>query len=325
MTNFWIKLTRPFTVLAPMDDVTDNVFRQVVLHAARPDIFFTEFTNADGLVHGANGVPLRKLAYTKDQHPIVAQLWGTNPENFEKAAKIVKKLGFDGIDINMGCAVRDVIKKGAGAGLIGNYELARDIIKSVKKGAKGLPVSVKTRLGNKTNIAGEWAEFLLRQDLSALTIHGRTAKQKSKGLADWEEIGKIVEMRNKIAPETLIIGNGDVLSYKEVLEKTEKYKVDGVMIGRGVFQNPWVFEKTEEKHSKKEYLNLLSYHLDLYEKNPDFVKSFATLKKFFKIYVRGFSGAGELRAKMMEAKSVEEVRSIIATTQKSPALRDQKV
>ena len=311
MANFWTKLTRPFTILAPMDGVTDNVFRQIILKASRPDVFFTEFTNADGLVHGANGVPKRKLAYTKNQHPIVAQLWGTNPENYQKAAKMAKDLGFDGIDINMGCAVKDVDKKGAGAGLIGNYELAGDIIKAVKKGAKGLPVSVKTRLGNRTNIAEEWTTFLLKQDLSALTIHGRTAKQISKVPADWEEIKKAAELKDKLSPRTLIIGNGDVPSYNEVCQMAEKYKVDGVMIGRGVFQNPWVFEKEDKKHSKKEYLDLLAYHLSLYEKNPDFVKSFATLKKFFKVYIRGFKDASNMRAKLMETKNVEEARKIL--------------
>ncbi len=311
MTNFWIKLPRPFTVLAPMDDVTDNIFRQVVLHAARPDVFFTEFTNADGLVHGANGIPMRKLAYTKDQHPIVAQLWGTNPKNFEKAAKTVKKLGFDGVDINMGCAVKDVVKKGAGAGLIGNYELAEEIIKAVKKGAGGLPLSVKTRLGNRSNIAEEWMEFLLKQNIAVLTVHARTAKQMSRDFADWEEIGKIVEMRNKITPETLIVGNGDVRSYQDVLKKVKKYKVDGVMIGRGIFQNPWIFESPDREHAKEDYLKLLDYHLNLYEKNPDFVKSYSTLKKFFKIYIREFNNASELRAKLMETKNSEEARNIL--------------
>lgn len=301
----------PFTVMAPMDDVTDTVFRRVILKAGRPDVFFTEFTNADGLVHGANGVPMRKLAFTSDQHPIVAQLWGTNPGNFEKAAKIVKKLGFDGVDINMGCAVRDVVKRGAGAGLIGDYELAEKIIGAVKNGARGLPVSVKTRLGNRVNIASEWTAFLLKQDLAALSIHARTAKQMSRGLADWEEIGRIVETRNEIAPETLIIGNGDVLSLKEAYQKAKNYKIDGVMIGRGVFQNPWVFEKPERKHSKKEYLDLLFYHLDLYEKNSDFVKNYATLKKFFKIYVRGFRGASSLRSRLMETNIPEEAKKIL--------------
>lgn len=311
MSNFLQKLKKPFTVLAPMDDVTDNVFRQVVLKAGRPDIFFTEFTNVDGLLHGANGIPLKKLNFTLDQHPIVAQLWGTDPENFYKAAKIVKKMGFDGIDINMGCAVKDIIKKGAGAGLIGNFKLTEEIIKAVKKGAGGLPVSVKTRLGNRENVADKWIEFLLEQKLDSLTIHARLAKQMSKGAADWDEIGKIVELKNKIMPETLIIGNGDILSYKKVLEVAEKYKVDGIMIGRGIFQNPWVFEKVERKHTKKEYLKLLKYHLDLFEKDGGDSKRFQALKKYFKIYIRDWRGANDLRKKLMETKTLSEAKEIL--------------
>lgn len=311
MINFWQKLDKPFTILAPMDDVTDDVFRQVVLHAGRPDVFFTEFTNADGLVHGANGIPLRKLSYTKNQHPIVAQIWGTNPENFGKAAKLVKKLGFDGVDINMGCAVKDVIKKGAGAGLIGNYELAEEIIKAVQKGAGSLPVSVKTRLGNKTNIAKEWTTFLLSMKLAAITIHARTAKEMSKVPAKWDEIEKIVKLRDKLSPETLIIGNGDVQNITEVSQKANKYGVDGVMIGRGVFTNPWIFCHDDREHSKEEYLELLEYHLALFDKTWGDKKNFSVIKKYFKIYIRDFDGASDLRAKLMETKNIEEARNIL--------------
>jgi nifR3 family TIM-barrel protein len=311
MPNFWTKLPRPFTAMAPMDDVTDNVFRQVILSAGRPDVFFTEFANVDGLVHGANGIPLRKLDFTANQHPIVAQIWGTDPDNFEKAAKIVKKLGFDGVDINMGCPIRDVIKKGAGSGLIGNYELTEKIIKAVKKGSGGLPVSVKTRLGNKVNIATEWTTFLLNQDINALTIHARTAKQMSKGEADWGEIKKIVEIKNSISPKTFIIGNGDVKSFREVLDKSQKYEVDGVMIGRGVFADPWVFSKNPSKHTKKDYIKLLVYHIKLFEKTWAKTKNFAIIKKFFKMYVKDFRGANELRIKLMETKDFDEVERLI--------------
>jgi nifR3 family TIM-barrel protein len=313
MTNFWTKLPRPFTVMAPMDDVTDNVFRQVVLSAARPDVFFTEFANVDGLVHGANGIPLRKLNFTQNQHPIVAQIWGTDPANMEKAAKMVADLGFDGIDINMGCPVREVVKKGAGAGLIGNYDLAEKLINAAKKGTPKLPISVKTRLGIKENISKDWTTFLLKQNISALTVHARIAKQMSKGDADWEEIGKIVEIKNKIAPETLIIGNGDVKSYLEVLEKYKKYGIDGVMIGRGVFANPWVFDPTssELRRTKEDYINLLLRHVDLFEKTWGETKNFAIIKKFFKMYIKDFKGANALRVKLMEARSFDEVRNIL--------------
>lgn len=311
MANFWTKLPRPFTAMAPMDDVTDNVFRQVMMKAGRPDVFFTEFTNIDGLVHGGNGIPLRKLNFTKEQHPIVAQLWGTDPSHMEESARMVKDLGFDGLDINMGCPVKDVVKKGAGSGLIGNYKNAEDLIAAAKKGAKGIPVSVKTRLGQKENIAEEWTSFLLSKDIAALTIHGRLAKDMSSGTAKWDEIAKIVEIRNKIAKSTLIIGNGDVKSYKEVLEKRKLFGVDGVMIGRGVFGNPWVFVTSEKAKTKKDLLNLALYHVELYEKTWGERKNFSILKKFFKMYVKGFRGASDLRIKLMLTKSIDEIKEIL--------------
>lgn len=311
MSNFWLELSKPFTVLAPMDDVTDNVFRQIVMVAARPDVFFTEFTSADGLVFNSHGIPLRKLKFTPEQHPIVAQIWGQTPQNLGKAAKIIADLGFDGIDINMGCPIREVIKKGAGAGLIGNYDLAKEIIDEVKKEAGKIPVSVKTRLGNKENIRGEWIKFLLEQDIAALTVHGRIAKQMSKGEANWEEIGKVVEIRNQIAPKTLIIGNGDIESYTEVIGMNKKYGVDGVMIGRGIFVNPWVFDKKEMKHKKEDYINLLNCHIDLFEKTWGDSKNFNILKKFFKMYIKGFKGANKFRQNLMETKSLAEIKKLV--------------
>jgi nifR3 family TIM-barrel protein len=311
MINFWQKLDKPFTVMAPMDDVTDNVFRQVILSIASPDVFFTEFASADGLVHGANGIPLRKLDFTPNQHPIVAQIWGTDPGNMEKAARIVKKLGFDGIDINMGCPVRDVVKKGAGAGLIGSYDLSKKLIRAVKKGCEGLPVSVKTRLGKNENIAKDWATFLLKQDISALTIHARLASQMSSGTADWIEIKKIVKIRDEISPGTLIIGNGDVKSYSEVSKKRKKFGVDGVMIGRGVFANPWAFSSTSHEHTKEEYVILLLRHIDLFEKIWGKTKNFAVMKKFIKMYVKDFDGANQLRIKLMEAENFGQMRKIL--------------
>ena len=315
MSNFWTKLQKPFTVLAPMDDVTDNVFRQVILSAARPDVFFTEFSNADGLVHGANGIPLRKLNFTPDQHPIVAQIWGTDPKKMEKAAKMVKSLGFDGIDINMGCPVKEVVKKGAGAGLIGSYELAGELINAVKKGSEDLPVSIKTRLGKNENIAKDWATFLLKEGIAALTVHGRIAKQMSRGEANWDEIGKIVKIKDEIAPKTLIIGNGDVRNFAEVILKRKNYGVDGVMIGRGVFANPWVFDKNQEAklHTKEDYISLLNKHIKLFETTWGETKNFAIIKKFFKMYIKDFRGANALRIKLMDAENFEEVRKLLPT------------
>lgn len=300
--------------MAPMDDVTDNVFREVILSIARPDVFFTEFSNIDGLVHGANGIPLRKLNFEPGQHPIVAQIWGTDPDHMEVAAKMVEGLGFDGIDINMGCPVHDVVKKGAGSGLIGNYEGAGKLIDAAKRGAPNLPISVKTRLGLKTNIAEDWVTFLLGKDLAALTVHGRIAKQMSQGDANWEEVGKIVKLKNKTSPETLIIGNGDVKSFSEVQEKAKKYGVDGVMIGRGVFANPWVFSKDSKNtvHSKEDFIQLLLKHLDLFEKNWGESKNYEVMKKFFKMYIKEFDGANALRIKLMDTKNFEEARKILS-------------
>lgn len=311
MSNFWVDLPSPFSILAPMDDVTDDVFRRVILKAARPSVFFTEFTNSDGLVHGGHGIPLRKLKFTHDQHPIVAQIWGNNAESMEKATVIVKNLGFDGIDINMGCPVDDVVKKGAGAGLIGKYKEAKEIIDAVKSGAGGMPVSVKTRLGIKENTAKEWATFLLGNNIAALTIHGRTAKEMSKVPASWDEIGKVVKIKNEISPKTLVIGNGDIKSYEEIKEMNKKHGVDGVMVGRGVFENPWVFDTTMKVHTKAEHFELMNYHIDLFEETWGKTKNFSILKKFFKMYVKGFDGASEFRQKLVEAKSIEEVRSIL--------------
>jgi tRNA-dihydrouridine synthase len=315
MVNFWQNLNKPFSVLAPMDDVTDNVFRKVILNTARPDVFFTEFTNADGLTSPGSKIVGRKLKYEKDQHPIVAQIWGNDPENIIKAAKIVKDLGFDGVDFNMSCPVRNIVKRGCGAKLIGNNSLAKEIIASLKEGAKGIPISVKTRLGLSKNIIEEWATFLLSQKLDALTVHARTASQMSKFPADWEQIGLVVKIKNKISPNTIIIGNGDVKSIAQGKSLADKYGVDGIMIARGVFDNPWVFDPDDKNHTKEEYLNLLLKHFDYYEsENPDpvvFARRYPSLKKFFKMYIKDFDGANILRQSLMETKNLEEARHLL--------------
>lgn len=309
--NFWQKLPKPFTVLAPMDDVTDVVFREVVAGGARPDVFFTEFTNADGLTSEGFDRVSQKLKYTENQRPIVAQIWGNNPETMFGAAKIVKELGFDGVDINMGCPVREVVKRNAGAGLIGNFDLSKKIIDAVKKGAKGIPVSIKTRLGKNTNIAVEWATFLLKEKIDALTIHGRTAKQMSKGEADWEEIGAIVQIKKEISPDILLIGNGDIENYDQALKMHKKYGVDGIMVGRGIFTNPWVFQKENVNHTSGEAIDMLKEHLSLFDKTWGDKKNFAIMKKFFKMYIKGFDGANKLRQLLMDCQSLTETRNLL--------------
>lgn len=313
MANLWTNLDKPFLVLAPMENVTDHVFREIVAtNLPKPDIFFTEFTSVDGLFSKGAKETQEKLKFSENQRPIVAQIWGVDPELFYRSAKLVKELGFDGIDINMGCPDRAVCKKGAGAALSTNKELAKELIQSIKEGAQGLAISVKTRLGLEYIEEG-WIEHLLDQELDALTIHGRTAVQASTGEVDWNEIAKAVEYKDKNCPQTLIVGNGDIKSYADALARKQKYGVDGVMIGRGIFTNPWVFSKssTPEEHDKQEYISLLIKHVELYKEIWGNSHSFEVLKKFFKMYVREFEGANELRQRLMDCHSAEQVRSVL--------------
>lgn len=312
MTNFWKTLKTPVTALAPMDDVTDFVFREIVATTAKPDVLFTEFTSTDALFSRGHDKVIRKLRFSELQRPIVAQIWGSTPENLEKAGKYMEELGFDGVDINMGCPDKGVMKKKSGAALIGNRGPAGEIIDAVRKGAPNLPLSVKTRLATDQESTREWLSFLLSKDIDTLILHGRDAKG-SKNPANWEEIGKAVELKNKINPNVLLIGNGDVTSYKEVLEKHKVYGVDGVMIGRGIFQNSWVFAKSVEAlvHSTEEYLDLLQRHTKLFNDTWGKTKNFNIMKKFFKTYVRDFVGADNLRIQLMTCKNYDELALVL--------------
>lgn len=296
-----------------MENVTDYVFREIVCDLSRPDVMFTEFTSADGLISPGKERVIPKLKYSERQRPIVAQIWGGHPNSMYEAAQIVKKMGFDGIDINLGCPDRNVMKKPGGSGLIGNYEIVGKIIEAVKRGAEGIPLSIKTRLRYKEVTTKEWMSFLLEQNIEALTVHGRTPEQQSKGEADWEEVGEIVKLKNTISPKTIIIGNGDIKSYGQAYEKYEKHKIDGVMIGRGIFSNPWVFDKSSKEvvRPREDYLKILLKHLNLFEETWGKKKNFAILKKFFKMYVKNFIGATALRERLMEAKKSDEIRVIV--------------
>lgn len=323
MKNFWQKLPKSFFALAPMEDVTDTAFRQVIASVGKPDVFFTEFVNVDGLFSSGREKVIHRLKFAELEHPIVAQVWGINLENFTKAAKLIKQMGFDGIDINMGCPQRSVIKQKACSALINHPEEAKGIFLAVKKGAGGLPVSIKTRIGFKEIQTEEWLGFLLKLKPVVLTVHGRTVKELSKVPAHWDEIGKAVKMRDELGGDTLIIGNGDIISYRDGLDKVKKYRVDGVMVGRGVFHNPWIFNPEVDISSinSKGRIELLLKHAGLFEKIWGKEKQFNILKKFFKAYLRDFDGAGELRAKLMETKNIREARELLSAV-RGDALHD---
>src|SRR5699024_8232077 len=254
--NFWLDLPKPFFILAPMEDVTDVVFRHVIAEAGAPDVYFTEFTNTESYCHPDAKDSVRgRLIFTEDEQPIVAHIWGDKPEYFKKMSIGMKEMGFKGIDINMGCPVQNVAAKGKGAGLINHPENAAAIIEAAKAG--GLPVSVKTRLGYvDLDEWRPWLTHILKQDIANLSIHLRTRKEMSQVDAHWELIPEIKQLRDDIAPDTLLTINGDIPDRQTGLELVEKYGVDGVMIGRGVFTNPFAFEKEAKEHSVEEYLNL---------------------------------------------------------------------
>lgn len=361
MKSFWNDLPRPFFVLAPMEAVTDVVFRHVVAAAGAPDIWFTEFTNATGWHHAGDRAIGGRLIKTDDENPIIAQLWGADPIAMEALAKHCAKLGYDGIDINMGCPDASAVKSGGGAGMILNPENAAAIIAAAKK--SGLPVSVKTRLGySKIDEWHDWVAHILSQDIAHFTIHLRTKKEMSKVPAHYELIPEIVKLRDQIAPQTLLTINGDIRDREHGLELVEQYGVDGIMIGRGIFANPFAFapvpaparvaangeapapsmrgEGTDsptgpaasdlrgnstgisddgsdlnEQAIIDKRLNLLTLQLDLYDQYAAQTgRPFETLKRFFKIYVRDFAGASELRDQLMHTKSTDEVRSILKKT-----------
>lgn len=304
----------PFFTLAPMEAVTDTVFRRVVAKAAAPDAFYTEFTNARSISHPKAKFTVQgRLSFDPSEQIPVAQLWGDRPIDFELGVADVKNRGFEAVDINMGCPDSTVIKNGAGSGLIKEPDKAAELIAAAK--TSGLPISVKTRLGfNKLDTFREWIPFLLRQDIQVLTIHLRTRKEMSKVPAHFELIDEILQMRDEIAPDTLIQINGDIKDRAQGLEIAKEHPgLDGIMIGRGIFESPFAFEDTTTEHTLDDSLDLLRYQLDLHDEfEAEFgPTNFQKLKRFFKIYVRGFSYASDLRVALMETKTTDEVRNIL--------------
>lgn len=327
-SGFWKKLKKPIMALAPMANVTDAAFRFIIAKCGGPDVMWTEFVSADGLVSAGREVLLLDLKFDESERPIVAQFFGATPEHFYKVALLARELGFDGIDINMGCPDRAVLKQGAGAALIEEPKLAQKIIFETKRGAGSLPVSVKTRLGFKKNTLKNWLPYLLDMDLAAITVHGRTAKELSLVSADWEAIREAAEIRNKyeagFANRTLILGNGDVKDLADAESKAKNYGLDGVMVGRGIFGNPWFFADLPRSASRRrgeqiehpavgvgEKLRVMLEHTRIFERIFGGRKSFDVMKKHYKAYVNGFPGAKELRIELMGAKNADEVEKIL--------------
>jgi len=313
--GFWKKLPRPFFVLAPMADVTDAAFRRVITDHGKPHVLWTEFVSADGLCSPGRKVLQRDLEYTEAERPIVAQLFSAHPDKMREASRLVAELGFDGIDINMGCPDRSIEKQGAGAAMMKNPKLAREVIRAAKEGVrdagKSIPVSVKTRIGYNRNEIATWIPEILSEGVAVLTLHCRTRKEMSLVPARWEHVREVVEIRDRMGVETLIIGNGDALDLADARAKAAASGADGVMFGRAIFGNPWLFSELHSADGKpvvptlEEKLRVLVDHARLYEKLLGDIKGFAIMKKHFKAYVNGFDHAKELRVKLMEAESAD--------------------
>ncbi len=309
-TNIWHQLPKHFLCLAPMEGVTDILFRQVIAKVGRPDLFFTEFTNVSSYAsekgrHNA----LERFEIAPTDSPIIAQIWGKTPEHYSATVGALQELGFSGVDINMGCPDRHVNRAGGGAAMIRTPELAIKCIKSAFSNAEHLPISVKTRLGyTSVDEYQTWLPTLLSQNLSALTVHLRTKKEMSKVPAHHELIPEILKLRDQIAPNTKLIINGDIKDKQHAKKIWVKYPdIDGIMIGRGIFKNPYCF--TDHQPTQEELINLLNYHLDLFEQHP--LHSFEPLKHYFKIYINNYPGASELRNRLMNCHSVEEARKTL--------------
>jgi tRNA-dihydrouridine synthase len=312
-SNFWATLQRPFFILAPMADVTDVPFRSIVTSCGRPDVFYTEFVSAHGLASAGREHLMRDLALTSSEHPIVAQFFGTRPEHLRSAGALARELGFDGVDINMGCPDRAIMKQGAGGSLIKSPSLAAELIHALRDGAGELPVSVKTRLGYaSTDEMDTWITAVLSADPDVLIVHGRTVKELSKVPAHWDLIGHAAVMAHEAG--ALCVGNGDVTSHTQGVALATQHGVDGVMAGRGIFHNPWMFNPAidPETITPRQRLELLLHHTEAWVAHWGATKSFDVMKKFYKIYVSGWPGAATLRARIMEARDADSVRSMVS-------------
>lgn len=319
-------LPKPFFVLAPMDDVTDTVFRTIVRDTAAPDLYFTEFVNVDGLQSPGRPKLLKKLRFTANEGPLIAQIWGREPENFHKTAQqladgtFARELGlpdgvnFVGVDLNMGCPQKAEVSNGTCSALINNRPLAHEIITATQAGLAGrLPLSIKTRLGFH-EVQMDWFEFLMQHGLHMLTVHGRTRKQMSKVPADWDLIGAVRKLRDSAGLNTLIVGNGDVMSRAQGEALAAQHGLDGIMIGRGIFQDPFVFAQHSPwaEKSALERIALYREHVARFQRTwTNNERPVHVLNRFCKVYINGFDGAKELREQLMAASSCEELLQLL--------------
>ena len=339
MSNLWQDLKKksarsgePIRVLAPIADVTDAAFRRVIAKYGKPDALWTEFVSADGLIRATpegKKKLMSDLLYDESERPIVAQLFSSHPEYMFEAGKLVREMGFDGLDINMGCPDRSIEKQGAGAAMMKDARRARAVIRAAIEGVsaggrsdskEAIPVSVKTRIGYNKNELETWLPELLAEKPAMITIHARTRKEMSSVPARWEHVKRAVEIRDELQKltadetcgKTLIFGNGDVLDLTDAKKKAAETGVDGVMFGRAIFGNPWLFSgKNVSEIPIAEKLRVLVEHTKLFEKLLGDIKNFAIMKKHFKAYVSGFDGAGELRAQLMATETAQEVEKIV--------------
>jgi tRNA-dihydrouridine synthase len=323
MYGFWEQLDKGFWSLAPMEDVTDTAFREVVITQSDPSVLrvlFTEFTSTDGICdeRGRAKVSQRLVVNESEKNylrkhniALVAQIWGNNPEKFHQTSRYINDLKlFDGIDINMGCPVKKVVKKDTCSALIKNPSLAQEIIQATKDGTS-LPVSVKTRIGFNTVDTINWTTRLLEVKPAAITLHGRTQKQMSEGEADWNEIKKAVELKNTLLPACLVIGNGDINTFTEGQKRIHETGVDGVMIGRGIFKNMGIFNKRNRQYEVHDRLQMLQQHIHLFRNTWGDSRNYHVLKRFYKVYVTGFKGASNLRHTLMESNHYDQALETI--------------
>lgn len=297
-----------------MDDVTDIVFRQVIDKLAPPDVYFTEFVNVDGLQSRGRKRIIHKLWLEKANKPVIAQIWGKTPNNYEKVGAELVEMGFAGVDINMGCPDKSVVKNGCCSALINNRDLAGQIISSVKKGVNGqIPVSVKIRTGfNEVDFS--WPEFVLKQGIDLLTVHGRTTKELSKVPARWDDIKKVREIRDKIAPKTIIVGNGDVESRQHGELLAKQTGVDGIMIGRAIFTDPYIFSNNTpwSNLSEIDKLQIYKSHIELFAKTyQNRERNWQSLKRMAKVYIHATQNASTFRDKLVRSETLEDMLEVL--------------